>query len=143
MTKQPFESVIRLDEVPGSVAITLRDESTKIVRWITDPNNVVEPPICRLFTTFIDSGADELGLARNVIARLPDSAARCYRDPSALLLGSGLGNAKSRQIGVFQTKNLSQFVPSLLWEHVKHRQIQTQNTTKPNLSQNAPPLVVP
>ena len=32
-----------------------------------------------------------------------------------------LVNATSRQIGVFKTKNLSQYVLSLLWEHVEPR----------------------
>jgi len=65
-----LKSVIRLDEVPVPVATALREEYTKMVQWIVNPKNEVEPPVRRLFSALIDSGADELGPARNVIAQL-------------------------------------------------------------------------
>ena len=69
-----LKSVIRLDEVPVPVATALREEYTKMVQWIVNPKNEVEPPVRRLFSALIDSGADELGPARNVIAQLLESA---------------------------------------------------------------------
>ena len=69
-----LKSVIRLDEVPVPVAIALREEYAQMVRWIVDPKKEVEPPVRRLFAALIDSGADELGPARNVIAQLLESA---------------------------------------------------------------------
>ena len=46
-----------------------------MVRWIVEPKNKVEPPVRRLFATLIDSGADDLGPARNVIAQLLEDGA--------------------------------------------------------------------
>lgn len=69
-------SVVR-PEVPVFVAISLRDEFTKMVRWNTDTNNRIEPTSRRLFTTLIDSGADELGPARNTIAQLLEFGVAC------------------------------------------------------------------
>ena len=63
-----------MEEVPLSVATALREEYTTLVPWILDPNKGVEPPIRRLLATLIDSGADELGPAKNVIAQLLESS---------------------------------------------------------------------
>ena len=68
-----LKSIIVLDEGPLSVATALREEYTKMMRWIIDSNDGVKPPIRRLFATLTDSGAAELGPARSVIAQLLES----------------------------------------------------------------------
>ena len=40
-----LKSVIRLDEVPVPVATALREKYTKMVQWIVNPKNEVEPPV--------------------------------------------------------------------------------------------------
>ena len=72
--KSLLKSAICVEEVPLSVATALREEYTTLVPWILDPNKGVEPPIRRLLATLIDSGADELGPAKNVIAQLLESS---------------------------------------------------------------------
>ena len=67
-----------MDELPVAANALRDDEYTRMVRCIIDPPNDGiwdrESPIRRLFAVSIDSGADELGPARNVIAQLLEFA---------------------------------------------------------------------
>ena len=58
------------------------------MRWIIDPNNGVESPLCTLFAMLINSGADALGPARRIVAQLLESVvAPCLREKGRENLG--------------------------------------------------------
>ena len=88
--------LIHLDGVPLRVAEALRTELEAFIRWIIDPVNNTEAPVCRLFKMLLES-AVEYGPGRNMISQLLESAVAYDQGDMAVLNKFGSYPLKLRE----------------------------------------------